>query len=75
MDLSPTVHAKIPIDSNTMVPAGVMSKTYETRMPVTTENIENMIERKVVCLKPFPYIIAVTLGITNRAEISNTPTN
>ena len=75
MDFIPIVTANIPIESKTIVPAGVISKTYETRIPTTTEKIENAIERIAVCLNPFPYIIAVTFGITNNAEISNTPTN
>ena len=40
-----------------------------------TENTENEIEMIAVCLNPFPYIIAVTFGITNKAEINKTPTN
>jgi hypothetical protein len=74
-DFIPIVHAKIPIDSKTIVPAGVISKTYETRIPATTEEMENPMESSAVCLNPFPYIIAVTFGITNSAEISKTPTN
>ena len=71
----PIVPAKRPIDIKTIVPAGVISKTYETRIPTTTEKIENEMERSAVCLNPFPYIIAVTLGITKSAEISKTPTS
>ena len=48
---------------------------YETKIPATTEKIEKLIEIIAVCLNPFPYIIAVTLGITNRAEINKTPTS
>jgi len=69
------VAAKIPMDNKTIVPAGVISKIYEIKIPTTTENIEKLIEIIAVCLKPFPYIIAVTLGITNKAEINNTPTS
>jgi len=69
------VPANNPIDNNTIVPAGVMSKIYEIKIPATTENIEKDIERIAVCLNPFPYIIAVTLGITNNAEINKTPTS
>jgi len=74
-DFIPIVHTKIPVDSKTIVPAGVISKIYETKIPTTTEKIENAIESIVVCLNPLPYIIAVTLGITNKAEISKTPTS
>ena len=44
-------------------------------MPATTEKTEKLIEIIAVCLKPLPYIIAVTLGITNKAEINKTPTS
>lgn len=44
-------------------------------MPATTENTAKQIESKEVCLNPLPYIIAVTLGITKRAEINKIPTN
>ncbi len=45
---------------------------YEIKIPTTTENTEKLIEIIAVCLKPLPYIIAVTFGITNKAEINNT---
>lgn len=61
--------------NNTIVPAGVISKIYETKIPVTTEKTEKQIESSAVCLNPFPYIIAVMLGITNNAEINKTPTS
>ncbi len=69
------MHANIPIANRTIVPAGVISNTYDTSMPETTENIEKHIESSAVCLNPLPYIIAVTFGITKRAEISKTPTS
>lgn len=69
------VAPKSPIDNNTMVPAGVISKIYDTAMPATTENTAKQIESNEVCLNPLPYIIAVTFGITNNAEINNIPTN
>ena len=52
-----------------------MSKRYEITIPTTTEKIEKEIEIIEVCLIPLPYIIAVTLGITNNAEINKTPTS
>ena len=58
-----------------MVPAGVISKIYEIKIPVTTEKIEKDIEIIAVCLNPLPYIIAETFGITNKAEINSTPTS
>ena len=58
-----------------MVPAGVISNTYEIKIPDTTENTDKLIEINIVCLKLLPYIIAVTFGITNNAEINNTPTS
>lgn len=69
------MHPNIPIAINTIVPAGVISKRYEMIIPATTENIEKLIEIIAVCLNPLPYIIAVTFGITKRAEISKTPTS
>jgi hypothetical protein len=75
VDFIPIVHANIPIANNTIVPAGVISKIYEISIPATTENIEKLIEIIAVCLNPLPYIIAVTFGITNRAEINKTPTS
>ena len=71
----PNVTASIAIDNKTIVPAGVISKMYEIKIPATTENTEKLIEIITVCLKPLPYIIAVTFGITNNAEINNTPTS
>ena len=44
-------------------------------MPTTTEKTEKLIEIIAVCLKPLPYIIAVTLGITNKDEINKTTIN
>ena len=74
-DLIPIVAPSNPIENKTIVPAGVISNMYEIRMPVRTENIEKLIEIIAVCLKPLPYIIAVTFGITNNAEINSTPTS
>ena len=74
-DLIPTVPPNRPIDNKTIVPAGVISNKYEIKIPATTENTEKAIEISAVCLKPLPYIIAVTLGITNSAEINKTPTS
>ena len=48
---------------------------YEIKIPERTENTEKLIEIIAVCLKPLPYIIAVTFGITNNAEINSTPTS
>ena len=48
---------------------------YEIKIPERTEKTEKLIEIIAVCLKPLPYIIAVTFGITNNAEINNTPTS
>ncbi len=75
IDFMTIVKPKMPIDKSTIVPAGVISKTYETPIPATTENTAKQIESKAVCLNPFPYIIAVTFGITKSAEINNMPTS
>ena len=75
MDFRPIVTVKIPIDSKTIVPEGVISKAYDSMIPPTTEKIANAIEIRMVFLNPFPYMIAVTLGITNRAEINKIPTS
>ena len=74
-DLIPIVAASNPIENKTIVPAGVMSNMYEIKIPVRTENTEKLIEIIAVCLKPLPYIIAVTFGMTNNAEINSTPTS
>ena len=58
-----------------MVPAGVISNTYDTKIPHITAETANTMEISAVCLKLRPYIIAVTLGITNSAEINKIPTN
>ena len=56
-----------------MVPDGVISNTYDTKIPQITEETANAIERSAVCLKLLPYIIAVTLGITKSADINKIP--
>ena len=74
-DLKPIVPPKNANDKTTIDPDGVMSKIYEIIMPSITAETANEIESSAVCLKLLPYIIDVTLGITNRAEINNIPTN
>lgn len=74
-DFKPIVMPKIASDNITIAPDGVMLTKYEIIIPIITEEIANEIESNVVCLKLRPNIIAVTFGITNKAEIRNIPTN
>ncbi len=69
------VAPNVAIESNTIVPAGVISNTYEIKIPPITEKRASPIEIKAVCLKLFLYIMAVTFGITNNAEINKIPTS
>jgi len=74
-DFIQIVTAKIKIDINTIVPDEVISNTYESNIPVITDETEIVIDSTIVFLKLFPYNIAVIFGMTSRDEISNIPTN